>query len=72
MLPDVINGQAYCLYVRYAYNVLISLKEFCIHIPSRSRTQVALNKGCLYSISWGVSLKQPVKCVTISNKENVI
>ena len=28
MLPDVINGQAHCLYVRYALNVLISLREF--------------------------------------------
>ena len=72
MLPDVINGQAYCLYVRCAYNVLISLREFCRHIPSRSTTQAALNKGCVYSISWGISLKQPVTCVTISNKENVI
>ena len=42
MLPDVINGQAQCLYVRYA------------------------------SICWGVSLKQHVTCVTISNKGNVV
>ena len=67
MLPDVINGQAHCLCVRYAKNVLISLREFYRRIPSRSTTQAALNKGCLYSISWGVSLKH-----TISNKENVI
>ena len=72
MLPDVINGQAYCLYVRYALNILISLRECCRHIPYRCTTQAALNKGCLYSISWGISLKQPVTCVTISNKENVI
>ena len=49
MLPDVINGQAHCLYVRYALNVLISLREFCRHIPYRSTTQAALHKGCLYS-----------------------
>ena len=72
MLPDVINGQAHCLYVRYALNVLISLRKFCRHIPARSTTQAALNEECLFSISWGVSLKQPVTCVTISNKENVI
>ena len=34
MLPDVINGQAYCLYVGYAYNVLISSRKFRRHIPS--------------------------------------
>ena len=50
MLPDVINGQAHCLYVRFAKNVLISLTEFCRHIPSRSTSQAALNKVCLYSI----------------------
>ena len=53
-------------------NVLISLRKFCRHIPARSTTQAALNKECLFSISLGVSLKQPVTCVTISNKENVI
>ena len=53
-------------------NVLISLRKFCRHIPARSTTQATLNKECLFSISLGVSLKQPVTCVTISNKENVI
>ena len=53
MLPDVING----LYVRYAYKCLISLREFCRHIPSYSTTQAASNKGCLHSLCWGVSLK---------------
>ena len=53
-------------------NVLISLRKFCRHIPARSTTQAALNKEYLFSISLGVSLKQPVTCVTISNKENVI
>ena len=72
MLTDVINGQAHCLYVRYAKNVLISLRKFCRHVPAGSTTQAALNKECLLSISLGVSLKQPVTCVTISNKENVI
>ena len=28
MLPDAINGQAQCLYARYALNVLISSREF--------------------------------------------
>ena len=50
-------------------NVLISLREFCRHIPSYSTTQAALNKGCLHSLCWGVSLKQRV---TISNKGNVV
>ena len=72
MLPDVINGQAHRLYVRYALNVLISSKEFCRHIPSLSTTQAASNKRCLHSLSWGVSLKQRVTCVTISNKGNVV
>ena len=72
MLPNVINGQAHCLYVRYALNVLISLREFCRHIPSYSTTQAASNKGCLHSLYWGVSLKQRVTCVTISNKGNVV
>ena len=34
MLPGVTNGQAHCLYERYALNVLISLREFCRHVPS--------------------------------------
>ena len=73
MLPDVINGQAHCLYVRYLpKNVLISSREFCRHIPSYSTTQAASNKGCLHSLCWGVSLKQRVTCVTISNKGNVV
>ena len=70
MLPDVINGQAHCIYVRYTLNGLISSREFCRHIPSYSTTQAASNKGCLHSLCWGVSLKQRVTCVTISNKEN--
>ena len=49
-------------------DVIISSKEFCRHIPSYSTTQAALNKGCLHSLCWGVSLKQHVTCVTISNK----
>ena len=53
-------------------NVLISSREFCRHIPSYSTTQAALNKGCLHSLCWGVSLKQRVTCVTISNKGNVV
>ena len=72
MLPDVINGQAHCLYVRYALNVFISSREFCRHIPSYSTTQAASNKGCLHSLCWGVSLKQRVTCVTLSNKGNVV
>ena len=72
MLPDVINGQAQCLYVKMPKDVLISLREFCRHIPSYSTTQAASNKGCLHSLLWGVSLKQHVTCVTISNKGNVI
>ena len=48
MLPDVINGQAHCLYLDMPKNVLISSKEFCRHIPSYSTTQVASNKGCLH------------------------
>ena len=53
-------------------NVLISSREFCRHIPSYSTTQAASNKGCLHSLCWGVSLKQRVTCVTISNKGNVV
>ena len=53
-------------------NVLISSREFCRHIPSYSTTQAASNKGCLHSLGWGVSLKQRVTCVTISNKGNVV
>ena len=48
------------------------LEKFCRHIPARSTTQAALNKECLFSICLGVSLKQPVTCVTISKTENVI
>ena len=61
MLPDVINGQAHCLYVRYGLNHLISSREFCRHIPSYSTTQAASNKGCLHSLCWGISLKQHSK-----------
>ena len=57
MLPDVINGQAHCFYEDMPKNVLISSREFCKHIPSYSTTQAASNKGCLHSLSWGVSLK---------------
>ena len=53
-------------------NVLISAREFCKHIPSYSKTKAASNKGCLHSLCWGVSLKQHVTCVTISNKGNVV
>ena len=53
-------------------NVLIPSREFCRHIPSYSTTQAASNKGCLHSLCWGVSLKQHVTCVTISNKGNVV
>ena len=53
-------------------NVLISSKEFRRHVPSYSTTQAALNKGCLQSLCWGVSLKQRATCVTISNKGNVV
>ena len=53
-------------------NVLISSREFCRHIPSYSTTQAASNKGCLHSLCWGVSLKQRVTCVTISNKGDVV
>ena len=60
MLPDVINGQIHCLYVRYAKNALISSREICRHIPSYSTTQAASNKECLHSLCWGVSLKQHV------------
>ena len=52
-------------------NVLIS-REFRRHIPSYSTTQAASNKGCLHSLCWGVSLKQRVICVTISNKGIVV
>ena len=52
--------------------VLISSRGFCRHIPSYSTTQAAWNKGCLHSLCWGVSLKQRVTCVTISNKGNVV
>ena len=52
-------------------NVLISSREFRRHIPSYSTTQAASNKGCLHSLCWGVSPKQRVTCVTISNKGNV-
>ena len=72
MLPDVINGQAHCLDVSMPKNVLISSREFCRHIPSYSTTPAASNKGCLHSLCWGVSLKQRVTCVTISNKGNVV
>ena len=53
-------------------NVLISSREFRRHIPSDSLTQVASNKGCLHSLCWGISLKQRVTYVTISNKGNVV
>ena len=53
-------------------NVLISSREFYRHIPSYSTTQAASNKGCLHSLCWGVSLRQRVTCVTISNKGNVV
>ena len=73
MLPDVINGQAHIVFAEdMPKNVLISSREFCRHIPSESTIQVALNKGCLHSLSWGICLKQHVTCVTISNKENVV
>ena len=65
MLPDGMNGQAHCLYVRFK-------REFCRHTPSYSTTQAASIKGCLHSLCWGVSLKQRVTCVTISNKGNVV
>ena len=71
MLPDIINGQAHCLYLTYAEHVLISSREFRRHIPSYSTTQAASNKGCFHSLCWGVSLKQHVTCVSISNKGNV-
>ena len=72
-LMGAINGILMGLYaVVMPKNVLISLREFCRHIPSLSTTQAAWNKGCLHSLSWGVSLKQHVTCVTISNKENVV
>ena len=51
-------------------NVLISSRKFCRHIPSYSTIQAASNKGCLPSLCWGISLKQRVTCVTISNKGN--
>ena len=35
-------------------------------------TLVPRLKGCLHSLSCGVSLKQPVTCVTISKKGNVV
>ena len=72
MLPDVINGQAHVFTYDMPKNVLISSREFCRHIPSYSTTQAASNKGCLHSLCWGVSLKQRVTCVTISNKGNVV
>ena len=72
MLPDVINGQAHCLYVSFALNVLISSREFYRHIPSYRTAQAASNKGCLHSLCRGVSLKQHVICVTILNKGNVV
>ena len=72
MLPDVINGQAHCLYVRYALKCFNLLEGICRHIPSYSTTQAASNKGCLHSLCWGVSLKQRVTCVTIINKGNVV
>ena len=53
-------------------NVLISSREFCGHILSYSTSQAASNKGCLHSLCLGVSLKQRVTCVTISNKGNVV
>ena len=53
-------------------NVLISSREFCRHIPSYSASQAASNKGSLHSLGWGVSLKERVTCVTISNKGNVV
>ena len=53
-------------------NVLISSREFCRHIPSYSTAQAASNMGCLHSLGWGVSLKQRVTCVTISNKGNIV
>ena len=65
MLPDGKNRQAHCSF-------LISSREFCRHIPSYSTTQAASNKVCLHSLCWGVSLKQCVTCVTISNKGNVV
>ena len=72
MLPDVINGQAHCLYVRYALKCFNLFEGILQHIPSYSTTQAASNKGCLYFLCWGVSLKQRVTCVTISNKGNVV
>ena len=72
MLPDVINGQAHCLYVIYAKKCFNLHEGICRRIPSYSTTQAALNKGCLHSLCWVVSLKQRVTCVTISNKGNVV
>ena len=72
MLPDVINGQLIVFTEGMPKNDLISLREFCRHIPSYSTTQAASNKGCLHSLRWGVSLKQRVTCVTLSNKGNVV
>ena len=72
MLPDVINGQAHCLYVRYALNCFNLLEGILQHIPSYSTTQAVSNKGCLHSLCCGVSLKQRVTCVTISNKGNAV
>ena len=45
--------------------ILISFNCFSEY----STTQAALNKGCLHSLCFGVSLKQHVTCVTISNKK---
>ena len=53
-------------------NVLISSREFCRNIPSYSTIKAASKKGRLHSLCWGVSLKQRVTCITISNKGNVI
>ena len=72
MLPDVINGQAHCLYVRYAKKYLNLFEGILQTVPSYSTTQAALNKGCLHSLCRGISLKQHVTCVTISNKGNVV
>ena len=64
------KGMTFCrsLYV----NKVMKLLTFIFEQPSYSTTQAVSNKGCLHSLCWGVSLKQSVTCVTISNKGNVV
>ena len=42
-------------------------REFCRHILSSRELKAESFKKCLHSVRWGVSLKEPVTYITLSN-----